>query len=346
MRFTRLLVFLLSVPLLAWGGAAIAAPVMPMELHISHSIILNQSSNDGPALWTSGDAAFTPQDNTASAILAWTGTNSQHFINLMTSRDGLDYGNKLTLDVSALARPAITIVREGGFDKTVVAFTASDRHLTVIYNVYGHRQVLRLDELSNTAPALAQAADGKLWLAWTGTDTHRTLNVEALAIKNSQLEFVSKKILAGYYSQAAPNLAYDHTHKNLLLSWSDTGASGYLPVKDHFINALWSANGSEWARVQSQPQPRFSKAAPALFNEGPPLNNTNYILAWAGVDTAHKLNLATTTNVFNWSVPTIVLNQAAFGGPAVGYLNGSLHIALAWTGTDRNHTINVAWLRV
>src|SRR5215471_5526506 len=65
----------------------------PKELS---KVVLGDSSIDGPALWTSsaGDVR---------AMLGWTGTDPAHHLNLMTSKDGVHFGNKLVLADTSVA---------------------------------------------------------------------------------------------------------------------------------------------------------------------------------------------------------------------------------------------------
>ncbi len=94
-------------------------------------VILADTSIDGPAMANAYGGTF----------IAWTGTDAQHHINLMTSNDGLHYSNKHILPEMSLWRPAI-------------AFIGSQR----------------------TVPF-----EGTLLLAWTGNDTHHTLNLELIS---------------------------------------------------------------------------------------------------------------------------------------------------------------------
>ena len=72
--------------------AAGAAPALQRKL------TLGDTSIDAPALWTS-DAA-TPNLGLAS-VIAWTGTDGRHSLNVMRSSDGVSYGNKFTFAESS-----------------------------------------------------------------------------------------------------------------------------------------------------------------------------------------------------------------------------------------------------
>src|SRR6185437_10951487 len=114
MRIIRRLVFALigSALVLLAPAPAVAAPLPAHWTHrasITNIIVLGENSHDAPALWTAGDAVFAPAESTAKSILAWTGTNSGRWINLMLSHNGLDYTNKLVLPFSALARSAVLV---------------------------------------------------------------------------------------------------------------------------------------------------------------------------------------------------------------------------------------------
>ena len=66
-------------------------------------------------------------------------------------------------------------------------------------------------------------------------------------------------------------------------------------------------------------------------------------IAWTGTDAAHHLNVAVGTDGLHFPTKTILPETSPFGpafSPAVNVSPG-LPYALAWTGTDANHSLNV-----
>src|SRR5579883_1042361 len=146
MRLIKRLSFALIVAVLGLLGVApaAAAPFSSQwaQARITNTIVLGETSEHPPALWTAGDAAFTPAQTTAKAILAWTGTDTEQSINLLLSHNGLDYAHKLVLPFHALAAPAVLVAHAEPYDYTIVAWTALDHHLNILFNVYGHQHHL------------------------------------------------------------------------------------------------------------------------------------------------------------------------------------------------------------
>jgi hypothetical protein len=95
-------------------GASAAATVLNVEQ-------LGDTSIDGPDVWTSNPGS--PNVGLAS-VLAWTGTNSAHSLNILQSSDGVTYGGKVTFGESAISRPAVAV--QGPPTTIVLAWTGAD----------------------------------------------------------------------------------------------------------------------------------------------------------------------------------------------------------------------------
>ncbi|HEX6540619.1 MAG TPA: hypothetical protein VF040_02605, partial [Ktedonobacterales bacterium] len=81
---------------MAASGAPRATPRAPLATDSqpaeSSKTILADTSSDGPALWTSNPNGSTPA---LAGVLAWTGTDPGHSLNIMQSSDGIHYGRKV-----------------------------------------------------------------------------------------------------------------------------------------------------------------------------------------------------------------------------------------------------------
>ena len=333
------IMFLVSVFALLGASPAMAIhPQVPLHALMNQSakVTLPETSIAGPALW---DRASTSGGVGPAAVIAWTGTDPDHSLNIETSTDGLDFANKATLSEFALTAPAVLVVNN---TTVVIAWVGTDPHhsLNVIYDALGTRQKLTLSDNSDAPPSLA-LLNGNIFLAWRGTDLQHLLNVRNLGPQG--LTVGPATTLTQYTTLAGPSLATDPNLHQLLLSWTDTGNSVYLPAHAPLINFLASTDGLNWHTVLPAPAPQTSIAGPAILAISPPHNFPKYYWSWTGTDPAHSLNLATTSNISNWADPVTTLNEQSFGAPALGYIGTHAgQIFLAWTGVDPDHSLNVA----
>ncbi len=214
MRLHRLIVFviaLLTATVLTVGAIAparaasrqpdsAAGRVLPATHEIG-KIVLPETSIDGPAL----SSIFVP-NRVSESVIAWTGTDAHHLLNVETSADGLHFGNKTTLRENSPYRPDVALTAPGG--AIVVAWTGTDANhsLNVLYDVYGTPKKLTLfNENSFTSPAILVGPG--MYLAWTGTDANHSLNVLKLSVTASGLVPGPKTVLSQFSSDAAPHLA-------------------------------------------------------------------------------------------------------------------------------------------
>ena len=221
-------------------------------------VTLADTSIDGPAIMRT----YSP-----ATVLAWTGTDAGRHINLMTSGDGLHYGNKITLPEMSLWRPAIAFIDTGRGDPyytILLAWTGTDSAHTLnleFISMPGYHVAQKITfwgETSFTAPALASIngdVNSDIFLAWAGTDTAHTLNV----IHRSTLPPVAqdKHTLWGWSSISRPNLSRDASPSNpygLILSWTGT------------TNRISFANSTDmvhWSMPSTSPLTYKSAWAPA-----------------------------------------------------------------------------------
>jgi hypothetical protein len=321
--------------------------------------VLPETSIDGPAFSSLSD--YVPSSQTfppgtfPATVIAWTGTDTSHSLNVIESGDGITYTkNKITLQEFSDARPAVLLYNNNHIgtlapNLVVLAWTGTDPNhsLNVLFDVYGARQMVTLGENSFYSPALAYYK-GQIWLAWTGTDPNHSLNVMAMGIDG--VTPGQKTILSGpgVSSIRSPSLREDMRDNLLLLTWSMRTS---LP----YIDLAQSADGVNWTPSFTPPPPQTSMAAPDVLSVPGtlPAGVPTYYWSWAGTDVSHSLNLAFTSTLASWPAPIVTLNEQAFGSPAIGYSNklglaqnGNVMILIAWAGTDSAHHLNIAILTI
>lgn len=308
-------------------------------------MILGDTSIDGPAIMR----MYSPD-----TALAWTGTDPEHHLNLMTSSDGLHYGNKHILPETSLWRPAIAFVDSGRgepYGTIVLAWTGTDAKHTLNVEFISTpsfqvtRKVTFWGETSFTAPALATInydVYSDIYLSWAGTNTAHTLNIIHMTT-NSQTH--DKHILWGWNSISRPNLSTDqssNTTNELILSW--TGFNNHI----YFAN---SPDKVHWTMPTASPLSAQSAWAPSMIGFFATALPSHW-LAWAGSGTTstRNLNVQYTQHYPSWSDANAkaTLGETAISSPELAY-NGdgtTRQVLIAWTGTDVHHHLNVAIISV
>jgi hypothetical protein len=334
MRFRHLaacLVALLVTALLTFCGtatvwaaarspAAVSARTLPATT-LTNKTTLPDTSIDGPALASIGN----------ESVLAWTGSDAAHHLNVETSTDGLHYGNKLRLKETSAFRPDVALATQGG--AVAVAWTGTDanRSLNVLYDVYSSspKKLTLRNESTFTAPALLIGPG--FFLAWTGTDANHSLNILSLSVTSSGLAPGTKTVLSQNSSVAGPHLARSSATVMDLLWTSRTMqlriAAGTSPT---FLQPGTAVDGT-------------SAAAPDSFALGPFIGAGNQEwIGWTGLDA--RLNLQSTTNFPSFPNPATrtILSDTAIGGPAVSFNSTANKNLFAWTGTNSAHNLNIA----
>ena len=307
-------------------------------------VVLGDTSIDGPAILT------TYQPATA---LAWTGTDALHHLNLMTSSDGLKYGNKHILAETSLWRPALAFIDTGRgapYGTIVIAWTGTDANHTLNiafiktpeYTVT--RKITFWGEWSFTAPALATIngdVNSDIYLSWAGTDPAHTVNVMHMSTNPEKFD---KHILWGWSSVSRPNLAMDHSYTGaadqspLILSW--TGVN-------HRIYFAGTTDRVHWTMAPGSPLSMQTAWAPTMIGFHAP-GLPDHWLAWTGSGTTNsqRINVQYTQHYPAWSDTNskTTLVEWAISSPALTY-NGdgtTGEVLLAWTGVDYYHHLNVA----
>ena len=307
-------------------------------------VILSETSMDGPAI---------VQTYHPDTVLAWTGTDKLHHLNIMTSSDGLRYSNKHILPELSLWRPAVAFIDTGRgepYGTIVLAWTGTDPNHTLNVEFIKTpeftvtRKVIFWGETSFTAPALATIngdVNADIYLSWAGTDPAHTLNMLHMTTRS---QAVDKHILWGWRSISRPNLATDHSYDGtagtspLVLSW--TG------VNNH-IYCAGTTDRVHWTMASTSPLAPQSAWAPTMIGFYAP-GLPNYWLAWTGSGTTstRSLHVQYTQHYPAWTDAnsTATLPETAISSPALAY-NGqgdTGEVLITWTGTDYYHHVNVA----
>ena len=334
-------------------------PAAPVELA---KVILPENSPTGPALWT---IEGPPSSSTYNAVLAWTGTDPAHHVNVRTSADGQHFGATLTLDETAISRPAVTVTAlSTSFPRILVlAWTGTDpRHslnvLFDVFNVTGHRSKTTLVDTSIAGPALATnrfLAGENFQLAWTGTNTLHSLNVleldevcthpspppcgDVIGLSLGPKRTLLPGILT---SLAGPELAADlfADQSKVLLTWAEFPNTqlGLVDVTPGVSPPLFVFNSFQTTFARPD-----LLALVTLQNPSP---TEHFWWTWAGTDPRHSLNLMDTADFKSWPGPVTTFAETATGGPVLGSVGVANRLLLAWTGTDPAHLLNVAVLGV
>ena len=254
---------------------------------------------------------------------------------------------KQTLPQTSPLTPAIV-----GESELFLAWTGDDNQLHVVRAIdAGPVNQWDLGEYSFSGPALAVFND-RLYIAWTGTDQYRLLNVMSAAYgdlftTDPHGPFVNKQTILED-SLFGPALAA--FKGELYIGW--TGVDQF-----QLLNVMPSADGYYFDRSRKTIVREDSIATPALATVddadilGP--DHSKLYLSWTGTDSPNHLNLISSEDgqVFR---DKIILNSAAFegqglpardltsaAGPSLltNYLTGGgpgadPWLFLAWTGFD------------
>jgi beta-N-acetylhexosaminidase len=302
-------------------------------------VILGETSVDGPALWTANPSGGKPS---LLSVLAWTGTDPAHSLNILRSGDGLHYSQKFTFAESSDTRPAVAAQSASG--TIVLAWTGTDpNHLLNLLcqgsacgsGASGEKKFTFSGDNSFASPALVPFGNGFL-LAWAGTDPNHALNILPFSLTPSGSGFTlgRKTILGQFHSGAQPSLALNPQNNQLLLTWSATNPAEQIAFAT-------SGDGVSWSGAQTLDE--WSAAAPegfAVAASGMPA----YWLTWTGTDPAHSVNVRFTQSFPQWPLDNnkTTLDETALGGSALGYVGNVGQTLLAWTGTDPAHHLNLA----
>ena len=276
--------------------------IMALNALYPRKAVLADTSTNGPALTTR---------NNTQVLLAWTGSGNLR-LNFMSSTNGQNYGNKVTLgDVSP---NALALAVFNG--KFVVAWTGvGNNQLNVMQSTDGMQwsNKVTLGDTSQSAPTLAMFG-GQLYLGWRGVGNNR-LNVMHSA---NGINW-GGKVTLGDTTTSGPTLAVPGNQ--LLIGWRGVG--------NNQLNVMRSANGTTFTGKVTLGETTVSR--PQLLVRG----NRAY-LSWQGVGN-NQLNVLSSGDGANWG-SKFVSRETCIDGPALAALGNNL--VWGWTGTDAAHHLN------
>jgi|GEM_PF-1123321 len=320
------------------GAAAPATPFNPAAPAESSKITLGETTIDGPSLWTADTGSVR-------AVIAWTGTDTAHRLNLLSSGNGVTWGNKVTLNETSPFRASVARTGPNSGDSTVLAWTGSNanRSLNVLMGnpPSGYTKLTLWLDNSFTGPTIA-VLNGALYLAWAGVDATHTLNVDRIVASGGTLTVAQKTTLWGWGTVTSPTIVADPNGNRLVMCW--TG----LDYQLHFAT---SPDGANWTQPSQSPMTETSDASPMVFSSPAANVSSNlqrYFVTWRGTDLGHSINVKYTTSYPMWpqSFEKAVLREQSLGGPVTGSVGTSGQLLLVWTGTDAAHHLNVASVSV
>jgi hypothetical protein len=284
---------------------------------VAGKLILGETALGPPALARLEQTLF----------LGWTGTDSNHHVNVVATNNGEQFVNKVTLGETSIDGPALA----AGDEHLYLGWTGTDssHSLNVLTSTDGQAfaNKITLSERSHHAPALAYGfgSSPRIFLAWTGTDSRLNLlwSTDGVTFGN--------KVTLSETSVAAPGLAWrdgdlylawagtDGNHSLNVMKWRDT-ASSLAPL---FADKLTLGDSTEM-------QPALTDIAPfdVLF------------LGWSGRDSNHHLNATASFDRGDAFGLKLIYSDLGQFGPALADLNEMVYIA--WTGRDSSHHVNLA----
>jgi hypothetical protein len=321
-------------------------------------VTLADTSIDGPAfvVGSSHPGLFV--------VLAWTGRDAAHHLNLMISSDGVHFGNKRTLNETAFAHPAVAETDDG---RVVLAWTGTDAHhsLNILFDALGAgpKKVTLLDENSFASPGI-QVQGGLLVLSWAGTDANHSLNSLTFGIAAGLAPGTKVTLPNQFNSEVGPGLGTDVTGAQFASETAPLLLTFSFGTPMSLMDALISFDGSKWLTIPQAFATAFPNGPPAHADfprefsaatssmEGFVLNVTGdgqaplLVLAWTGIDAAHSVNVWADVFGLSGSPQKLTLTETALGGPGVGgnVFTPASEFLVAWTGTDAQHHLNVALL--
>lgn len=294
---------------IGYGECGIDYQMQAIEGVVTHKTILSDSAIGGPALVNINDTVLA---------MAWTGTDSAHRLNVMSSLDGLSFSNKVTLGETSFDGPGFAF----GNGRAFLAWTGIDagHHLNVMSSAdcrtFEHK--VTLGDNSRFGPALA-FGNGHIYLAWVGTDPAWRLNV----MSSTDGITWSNKVTLNESSDSAPGLCY--ANGKLYLLWQGTDGNSSL-------NVLSSSDGHSFGNKvtlgdTSDFRPAMSSSAEGL------------VLGWTGRDSNHHVNSMVSLDGSHNFKGKFVYGDTSIAGPTLVNFHG--RVLIGWTGTDQVHHLNV-----
>lgn len=232
--------------------------------------------------------------------------------------------NKCMLGETTIAAPALASIDD---DRLIVGWTGTDddHSLNVAKSAANfesdHRGLhfvgkKQLGETSDHGPAVA-CGDGRLFLAWTGTDDKHRLNL----MQSADATRFTGKVTFEQTSTCGPALAF--FRGRLYIAWVGTD-------EEHRLNIAYT---TDYRTL------RGKKTLNESSHDGPSLavvKNRLYLL-WRGTDRGHELNLMSSAGGATWG-GKLTFHESSDYTPA---MTPGEALNLVWTGRDDNRSLNL-----
>ncbi len=324
-----------------WDGQVPSGYSGSTSLFEAVKVTLPETSPYGIAFAARGSYDPAAAGSGPVSAVAWTGSDYQHHLNVMTSPvDGLNYNNKIIMGDTSILNPAILVAppaTAGGPNIVVIAWIGTDggHSLNVMYDVYGQRLKLTLWHNSSAfTPALAWF-HGQIWLAWTGENAAHSMNVIAMGPQG-----VTQGAQTILWSQpggaTAPQLVTDTANDRLLLGWSQLWSNQLM--------VLASSDAVNWSVPSTGPLQSASYGSPGLLAlPAAPAGSAPIYLAWT--TTWSQLYFWRGSNAQGWTDYQAIAESSPYA-TEIGYLGQGSDFVLAWCGTDSAHHLNLALILI
>lgn len=265
---------------IAWAGTDAAHHLNVMDskngLSYSHKVTLGETSPYRP------DVTQLAEPAGGEVILAWTGSDANHSLNVLYNV----YGSRAKLTLSnerSIAAPAILWMKQN--DLVLLAWTGTDaNHSLNVLPIHFGGGTLRpatktiLSQFSSNAGPRLALLNNAIVLAWSTRANH--LN---FASSTNGATFTSA-LGAGLAdtSAFAPDPLYYQTEAGpeYWMAWTGTDSA-------HHLNLRWTTHYPNWPDGTTK-----TVLADTAFG-GPAVSvNPGPLLAWTGTDASHHLNVA------------------------------------------------------
>jgi hypothetical protein len=249
--------------------------------------------------------------------IAWSGTDSNHRLNVMSSVDRVRWIDKITFDETSPAGASLCVFN----NRLFLAWAGTDNQKLNVMSSADSRIWINktiLGETSGARPVLAVHRN-QLVMGWVGTDSSHHLNI---VLSADGINWHGKQVLQET-SIDAP--ALEGFNNELVIAWTGTDS-------DHRLNVSSSPDlGAHWqSKVTLQDT---SIAGPGLLVDGNLLR-----LSWSGTDSSHKINTFESADAVHF-VNKKTLGDTSNFTPILTKAYGRL--AVLWTGRDSSAHLNV-----
>lgn len=286
---------------LAWVGTDAAHHLNVMTssdgLHYSNKHILPELSLWRPTLAFIDTGRGAPY---GTLVLAWTGTDARHTLNVeFIKMPDFTVTHKITYwGEWSFTAPALATVNGDINSDVFLSWAGTDSAHTVnvmhiASNSLAHSKTIlwgwRSVSRPNLSRDLATDAQGPVILSWTSTDNH--IHFANLSVDMTKWTKASASPLSQQSAWApSMNATFSTVMPTHWLAWTGSGTTS-----DHRLNVRYTQAYPNWNGTNTQAtlaETAISSPAMAFTGQG---DSGQALLAWAGTDYWHHLNIAEIT---------------------------------------------------